>query len=59
MEFPLVRTVKLVGFLDHDSQGFLPIRIYIFHKLSEGFCEYFASVLRFRFRFWFGYWHVY
>ena len=58
MEFLLVGTVKLVRFLDHDSQGFSPVRIYKFCKLSESLHEYFAGVLRFGFRFQFGYWHV-
>ena len=52
----MVRTIKLVRFLDHNSQGYLPVRIYKFRKSSEGLCKYFVGVLRFRFRFQFGYW---
>ena len=55
-KFPLVRTAKLVGFFDLDSQSFLPLRVNIFPKSGESLGEYFACV--FRFNFGFGYWHV-
>ena len=56
----MVGTIKLVRFFDLDSWSFLPVRIYVFHKLGKGFGEYFACVFRFEFRFksLFGYWCV-